>query len=122
MEAQQQLFGLMAVAEEHQKAVKAAIDGLTAERAALAKGSPSTVVTFPAPIRKTQTGRGFAGDSQNPSKILQESPLCAAQTAPCRRGLALPQIPTQGGRLPSPGNCHVPKPANPAAARVCRRC
>lgn len=37
MEAQQQLFGLMAVAEEHQKAVKAAIDGLIAERAALAK-------------------------------------------------------------------------------------
>lgn len=37
MDAQQQLFGLMAVAEEHQKAVKAAIDGLTAERAALAK-------------------------------------------------------------------------------------
>ena len=34
MDAQQQLFGLMAVAEEHQKA---AIDGLTAERAALAK-------------------------------------------------------------------------------------
>jgi len=37
MDAQQQLFGLMAVAEEHQKAVKAAIDGLTAERVALAK-------------------------------------------------------------------------------------
>jgi hypothetical protein len=37
MDAQQQLFGLMAVAEEHQKAVKAAIDGLTAERAAFAK-------------------------------------------------------------------------------------
>lgn len=37
MDVQQQLFGLMAVAEEHQKAVKAAIDGLTAERAALAK-------------------------------------------------------------------------------------
>jgi hypothetical protein len=37
MDSQQQLFGLMAVAEEHQKAVKAAIDGLTAERAALAK-------------------------------------------------------------------------------------
>lgn len=37
MDAQQQLFGLMAVAEEHQKTVKAAIDGLTAERAALAK-------------------------------------------------------------------------------------
>lgn len=37
MDAQQQLFGLMAVAEEHQKAVKTAIDGLAAERAALAK-------------------------------------------------------------------------------------
>ncbi len=37
MEAQQQLFGLMAVAEEHQKTVKAALDGLAAERAALAK-------------------------------------------------------------------------------------
>ena len=37
MDAQQQLFGLMAVAEEHQKAVKAALDGLTAERAELAK-------------------------------------------------------------------------------------
>lgn len=37
MEAQQRLFGLMAVAEEHQKAVKTAIDGLAAERAALAK-------------------------------------------------------------------------------------
>ena len=37
MDAQQQLFGLMAVAEEHQKAVKDAIDGLASERAALAK-------------------------------------------------------------------------------------
>ncbi len=37
MEEQQQIFGLMAVAEEHQKAVKAAIDGLAAERAALAR-------------------------------------------------------------------------------------
>jgi hypothetical protein len=37
MDAQQQLFGLMAVAEEQQKAVNAAIDGLTAERAELAK-------------------------------------------------------------------------------------
>lgn len=37
MDAQQQLFGLMAVAEEHQKAVKAALEGLAAERAALAK-------------------------------------------------------------------------------------
>jgi hypothetical protein len=37
MDAQQQLFGLMAVAEEHQKAVQAALEGLTAERVALAK-------------------------------------------------------------------------------------
>lgn len=34
---EQQIFGLMAIAEEHQKAVAAAIAGLTAERAALAK-------------------------------------------------------------------------------------
>jgi hypothetical protein len=37
MDAQQQLFGLMALAEEHQKAVQAAIHGLAEERAALAK-------------------------------------------------------------------------------------
>ena len=37
MDEQQQIFGLMAVAEEHQKAVAAAIAGLVAERAALAK-------------------------------------------------------------------------------------
>lgn len=37
MDPQQQLFGLMALAEEHQKAVQAAIDGLADERAALAE-------------------------------------------------------------------------------------
>jgi ABC-type transporter Mla subunit MlaD len=37
MDVQQQLFGLMAVAEEHQKAVKAVLDRLTAERATLAR-------------------------------------------------------------------------------------
>jgi len=37
MDTQQQLFGLMTIAEEQQKAVKAAIDGLTAERTELAK-------------------------------------------------------------------------------------
>jgi outer membrane murein-binding lipoprotein Lpp len=36
MDAQQQLFGLMALAEEQQKAVKAAIDGLAKERNAIA--------------------------------------------------------------------------------------
>ena len=36
-EARKQIFGLMAVAEEHRKAIKTAIEGLTAERAALAK-------------------------------------------------------------------------------------
>lgn len=38
MDAQQQLFGLMTVAEEHQKAVKAAIEALATEREAFAKG------------------------------------------------------------------------------------
>lgn len=37
MDAQQQLFTLMALAEEQQKAVQAAIEGLANERAALAK-------------------------------------------------------------------------------------
>ena len=37
MDPQQQLFGLMAVAEEHQKAVKDAIDGLAIEREELVK-------------------------------------------------------------------------------------
>ena len=37
MDTQQQLFGLMAVAEDHQKAVKDAIAGLVTERAALAE-------------------------------------------------------------------------------------
>ena len=37
MDAQQQLFALMALAEEQQKAVQAAIEGLADERAALAK-------------------------------------------------------------------------------------
>ncbi|WNV06927.1 hypothetical protein RP726_20975 (plasmid) [Candidatus Methylospira mobilis] len=37
MDAQQQLIGLMTVAEEHHKAVQTALDGLAAERAVLAK-------------------------------------------------------------------------------------
>lgn len=37
MDPQQQFFGLMTVAEDHQKAVKEAIDGLAKERAALAE-------------------------------------------------------------------------------------
>ena len=37
MDPQQQLFGLMALAQEQQKAVKTAIDGLAIKRAALAK-------------------------------------------------------------------------------------
>ncbi len=37
MDAQQQLFGLMALAQEHHQAITAALDGLTAERAALAQ-------------------------------------------------------------------------------------
>jgi hypothetical protein len=37
MDAQQQLFGLMAVAEEQQRAVQAAIDGLKQERTAITR-------------------------------------------------------------------------------------
>lgn len=37
MDTQQQLYGMMALAEEHQKAVKAALEGLAVERAAFAK-------------------------------------------------------------------------------------
>lgn len=37
MDAEQQIFSLLAAAEDQQKAVKAAIDGLAAERAALVK-------------------------------------------------------------------------------------
>jgi len=37
MDAQQQLIGLMTVAEEHHQAVQTALDGLAAERAALAR-------------------------------------------------------------------------------------
>lgn len=36
MDTQQQLYGLIAIAEEHQQAIKIALDGLTAEREALA--------------------------------------------------------------------------------------
>lgn len=53
--AQQQLFGLMAVAEEHQKAVQAAIEGLTAERAALAR-ERAAVAQAAASIRQATSG------------------------------------------------------------------
>lgn len=43
MDAQQQLFGLMAIAEEQQKAVKAAIDGLAKERLAIAPAIKAAV-------------------------------------------------------------------------------
>lgn len=58
MDTQQQLFGLMAVAEEHQKAVKAAIDALAAERAALAREraavaqAAASVAGIPGEVRK----------------------------------------------------------------------
>jgi hypothetical protein len=48
----QQLFGLMAVAEDHQKAVKAAIDGLTTERQALTKDR-AMLIQAAASITKT---------------------------------------------------------------------
>ncbi len=43
MDTQEQLFGLMAVAEEHQKAVQVALDGLAAERAALSQAAANVV-------------------------------------------------------------------------------
>ena len=47
MDAQQQLFGLMAVAEEQQKAVEAALSGLAAERAALAEVRSGVSLVIP---------------------------------------------------------------------------
>lgn len=55
MDAQQQLFGLMAVAEEHQKAVKVAIDALNAELAGLAKERAALT-------QATASVAGVAGD------------------------------------------------------------
>lgn len=61
MDTQQQLFGLMALAEEHQKAVKAAIDGLAAERVALAQAVTASV------------GQSLAGASEAAAKAIGEA-------------------------------------------------
>lgn len=66
-DSQQQLYGLMVLAEEQQKAVQAALDGLTAERAALAKER----VTFAGTVRRavdesiTQSFDGFSSAAAN---------------------------------------------------------
>lgn len=62
MDAQQQLFGLMAVAEEHQKAVNAALDGLTAERAALAKERAALAAALAQQTEAVKSAAGSVSD------------------------------------------------------------
>ena len=58
MDAQQQIFSLMAAAEDQQKAVKTLLDALAAERAALAKEraavaqAAASVAGIPGEVRK----------------------------------------------------------------------
>jgi hypothetical protein len=86
MDAQQQLFGLMTVAEEQQKAVNAAIDGLTAERAELAKEraavaqAAASVAGVALEIRKAvadavgvSVKQSLAGASDTAAKALSEA-------------------------------------------------
>lgn len=63
MDAQQQLFGMMTIAEEQQKAVKAAIDGLAAERAAVAKERASMAQVLAAVNNAAQGVRMAAGEA-----------------------------------------------------------
>jgi len=64
MDAQQQLIGLMTVAEEHHKAVQTALDGLAAERAALAKERAALAQV---------TGSVQAGASEAVTRAVRES-------------------------------------------------
>jgi len=57
MDAQQQLIGLMTVAEEHHQAVQTALDGLAAERAALAKERAALAQRSRAACRQAQAKR-----------------------------------------------------------------
>ena len=68
MDEQQQIFGLMAIAEEQQKAVKAAIDGLAAERAALAQAVQG--------IQKTARDAVSAAVKQIPRRCLRNGCQC----------------------------------------------
>ena len=63
MDAQQQLFGMMTIAEEQQKAVKAAIDALAAERAAVAKERASMAQVLTAVNNAAQGVRRAAGEA-----------------------------------------------------------
>ena len=63
MDAQQQLFGMMAIAEEQQKAVKAAIDGLAAERVAVAKERAAMAQVLLAVNNAAQGVRKAAGEA-----------------------------------------------------------
>ena len=79
MDEQQQIFGLMAVAEEHQKAVAAAIAGLAAERAALAKERASLAQVAQGIQKATSdavraaVGQSLAGASETAAKALGDA-------------------------------------------------
>ncbi len=79
MDEQQQIFGLMAVAEEHQKAVAAAIAGLAAERAALAKERASLAQVVQGIQKATgdavsaAVGQSLAGASETAAKALGDA-------------------------------------------------
>ena len=79
MDEQQQIFGLMAVAEEHQKAAAAAIAGLAAERAALAK-ERALLAQVAQGIQKATSeavsaavGQSLAGASETAAKALGDA-------------------------------------------------
>ena len=71
MESQEQVFGLIAVAEEQQKAVQVALDGLSAERAALAKERAALSQSVGASVRQALAGAseiaaGAFGEASKP--------------------------------------------------------
>ncbi len=79
MDAQQQLFGLIAVAEEHQKAINAALDKLTAERAALTQAADEVRKAAADAVPAMQKAAGEAvkqslcGASDTAAKALSEA-------------------------------------------------
>jgi cell division protein FtsB len=64
MDTEQQIFGLVAAAQKHQAAVQTALDGLTAERAALAKERAALAQV---------TGSLQAGASEAVTRAVRES-------------------------------------------------
>ena len=79
MDQQQQLFGLMAVAEEQQKAVQTAIDTLTAEREALAQERIRLAQTVQSVSKAVGTAVGVA--VRNQMGDAGETAITALETA-----------------------------------------